>query len=123
MATGTQRLVWQRGLLFEGEDSRHFRLPISGDPEIDGAKPSDLLPLSLAACLAYDVVVVLKKKRQQLDTLTVVVESEHQDLPFEVTGVIERPAADRALELALKNCPVRASLSPDVEVVTSIAVR
>ncbi len=133
MATGTQRLVWQRGLLFEGEDSRHFRLPISGDPEIDGAKPSDLLPLSLAACLAYDVVVVLKKKRQQLDTLTVVVESEQQDLPpgrflrivlaFEVTGVIERPAADRALELALKNCPVRASLSPDVEVVTSIAVR
>jgi putative redox protein len=129
---GTQRLVWQRGLLFEGEDSRGFALAISGDPEIQGAKPSDLLPLSLASCLAYDVVVVLQKKRQELATLAVVIESEQDDVPpfrfvritvrFDVTGIIEKAAADRALELAEKNCPVLASISPAVEVVTSITV-
>jgi len=132
MSTGTQRLVWQRGLLFEGEDSRGFRLTISGDPEIPGAKPSDLLPLALASCLAYDVVVVLGKKRQDLRALHVVLESEQEDDPplrflsmrvrFEVAGVIEKAAADRALELAVKNCPVLASLAPTVDVVTSITV-
>jgi putative redox protein len=132
VATGTQRLVWQRELLFEGEDSRGFRLAISGDPDIEGAKPSDLLPLALASCLAYDVVVVLKKKRQDLHSLVVVLDSEQEEVPpfrfvhiavrFEVTGVIEKAAADRALELAEKNCPVLASIAPIVEVVTSIAV-
>jgi putative redox protein len=132
MPTGIQRLEWRRGLLFEGEDSRGFRFAISGDPELEGAKPSDLLPLSLASCLAYDVVVVLQKKRQELHALVAVLESEQDDAPphrfvritvrFEVTGVIERAAADRALELAEKNCPVLASISPTVDVVTSIVV-
>ncbi|HEY5252638.1 MAG TPA: OsmC family protein [Acidimicrobiales bacterium] len=132
MSTGTERLVWERGLLFQGQDSRGFGLAISGDPEIEGAKPSDLLPLALASCLAYDVVVVLKKKRQELRSLVVVLESVQEDVPplrflrislsFEVSGVIEKAAADRALVLAEKNCPVLASLAPSVEVVTSIAV-
>jgi putative redox protein len=132
VTTGAQRLEWQRGLLFEGEDSRGFQLAISGDPEIVGAKPSDLLPLSLAACLAYDVVVVLQKKRQELRSLVVNVRSEQQEVPpfrfvritvgFEVSGVIESAAADRALELAEKNCPVLASIAATVEVITSIIV-
>jgi putative redox protein len=132
LSTGTQHLVWQRGLLFEGRDSRGFRLPISGDPEIEGAKPSDLLPLSLASCLAYDVVVVLQKKRQELRSLVVDLQSEQDDVPpmrfrrivvaFGVSGVVEKAAADRALELAVKNCPVLASLVPTVDIVTSIAV-
>jgi putative redox protein len=132
VASGIQRLVWRGGLLFEGEDARRFRFPISGDPEIEGAKPSDLLPLALASCLAYDVVVVLRKKRQDLRALMVVVESEQADVPplrflriavrFEVAGVIEPAAADRALELAVKNCPVMASIASDVDVPTSITV-
>ena len=119
--------------MFEGEDSRGFSLAISGDPEIEGAKPSDLLPLALASCLAYDVVVVLKKKRQELKSLVVVLQSAQQDAPplrflrievrFEVTGVIEVAAAERALELAEKNCPVLASLDPSIDIVTSITVR
>ncbi len=132
MTTGRQRLVRRRGLTFEGVDSRGFHLAISGDPEIEGAKPSDLLPLALASCLAYDVVVVLEKKRQELRALVVEIESDQQDaapfrfvriaVRFEVTGVIEKAAAARALELAEKNCPVLASISPLVEVVTSIDV-
>jgi putative redox protein len=132
VSAGTQHLVRRRGLSFEGEDSRGFHLAISGDPEIEGAKPSDLLPLALASCLAYDVVVVLEKKRQELRSVVVDIESEQEDVApfrfvritarFEVSGVIEKAAADRALELAEKNCPVLASLSPDIDVVTSITV-
>ena len=133
MSSGTERLVWHGGQLYRGQDSRGFDLAISGDPAVAGAKPSDLLPLALASCLAYDVVVVLQKKRQELRSLVVTVQSEQEDVPplrflriavsFEVSGVIEQAAAARALELAEKNCPVRASLSPAVDVVTAIAVR
>ena len=61
-----QRLVWRNGLSFDGEDSWGHRLAISGDEAVDGMKPSDLLPLSLVACLSYDVVEVLRKKRPDL---------------------------------------------------------
>ncbi|MGH9017580.1 MAG: OsmC family protein [Acidimicrobiales bacterium] len=132
MSWGTQRLEWRHGLLFEGEDAREFRFPISGDPAEVGAKPSDLLPLALASCLAYDVVVVLGKKRQDLAGLTVTIVSEQQDLAplrftritlrFEARGRVEETAAARALELAEKNCPVLASIDPAVEIVSSIKV-
>jgi putative redox protein len=129
---GAQRLVWRGGVSFEGEDSRGFRFAISGDRDEAGAKPSDLLPLSLAACLAYDVVVVLRKKRQDLRTLQVVVASEQEEEPpqrfarmalrFEVGGEIDPAAARRALEIAEKNCPVLASLASKVRVDTGIEV-
>jgi putative redox protein len=132
MPAGTQRLVWRGGLSFQGEDSRGYRVPISGDPNEEGAKPSDLLPLSLAACLAYDVVVVLRKKRQDLRTLQVVVASEQEEalpqrfvriaLRFEVGGDVEPAAARRALEIAEKDCPVLASIAPSVRVDTAIDV-
>jgi len=128
----SQRLVWRGGLLFEGEDSRGHRVAISGDATREGMKPSDLLPLSLAACLSYDVVEVLRKKRQDLRTLEVTVSSEQDDvapwrfvrlvLRFEVGGVVELKAARRALELAEKNCPVLATVTPAVRVETSIDV-
>jgi uncharacterized OsmC-like protein len=60
------------------------------------------------------------------------VTSEQEDVPplrflritlhFRVSGVIEKPAADRALELAVKNCPVLASLAPTVDIVPSISI-
>jgi hypothetical protein len=85
-------------------------------------KPSDLLPLSLAACLSYDVVEVLRKKRQDLHNMQVTVSSEQQDvapwpflpgaLRFDVGGVVDLAAARRALELAEKNCPVLATIPP-----------
>jgi putative redox protein len=128
----TQRLVWRGGLSFEGEDSGGHRVAISGDSADEGAKPSDLLPLSLAACIAYDVVVVLRKKRQDMHSLDVVVASEQEDvapqrftkitLRFEVGGDVDVVAARRALELAEKNCPVLGSLAPTVAVETSISV-
>lgn len=98
----------------------------------EGAKPSDLLPLSLAACLSYDVVEVLRKKRQGFDTLEVIVSSEQEDVSprrfvriaprFEVGGDVDPGAARRALELAEKNCPVLATVAPTVRVETAIEV-
>ena len=130
--TGSQRLTWHGGLAFEGEDSWGHRIPISGEPSTEGAKASDLLALSLAACLAYDVVVVLEKKRQVVRALEVLLTSEQDDtdpwrfraitVRFLVTGEVDERAAARALELAEKHCPVMASITPAVVVHTSITV-
>ena len=128
----SQRLVWRGGLAFEGEDSWGHGVAISGDRALAGSKPSDLLVLSLAGCLAYDVVEVLRKKRQDMQTLEVVVTSQEAEvspwqfvrltLRFEVGGTVDLAAARRALELAEKNCPVLATITPTVQVETSIAV-
>jgi putative redox protein len=132
MSPGAQRLVWQGGVSFEGEDSWGHHVTISGDRDQAGAKASDLLPLSLAACLAYDVVVVLRKKRQDLQTLQVVVATEQEEaspqrfvriaLRFEVGGDVDPAAARRSLEIAEKHCPVLASIASSVEVETAIEV-
>ena len=127
-----QRLIWRGSLSFEGEDSWGHRVAISADSAEEGTRPSDLLPLSLAACLSYDVVVVLRKKRQDLRAMEVVVDSEQEELApwrfvnislrFELVGDIDPAAAQRSLELARKNCPVLATLAPTVNVVTSIVI-
>jgi putative redox protein len=129
---GAQRLVWQRDLTFEGQDSWGHHVTISGERDQVGAKASDLFPLSLAACLAYDVVVVLRKKRQDLQTLQVVVATEQEEaspqrfvriaLRFEVGGDVDPAAARRSLEIAEKHCPVLASIAPTVRVETAIEV-
>ena len=43
-------------------------------------------------------------------------------LRFTVTGDVDPAAAARSLQLAEKNCPVLAALSPDLPVATAIAV-
>jgi putative redox protein len=127
-----QRLVWRGGLSFEGEDSWGQTVAISGDSAVDGSKPSDLLVLALAACLSYDVVEVLRKKRQDLQALEVVVDCDQEEaspwrfvrmaLRFEVSGAVDAGAARRSLELAEKNCPVLATIAPTVRVETVIEV-
>jgi putative redox protein len=49
--------------------------------EWKAVKPSDLLLLSLASCSAYDVVMILRRQRQQLSDLYVQVDGEQQAEP------------------------------------------
>jgi putative redox protein len=98
---------------------------VGGNVEGPGAKPSDLLPLSLAACTAYDVVEILSKQRQPLRRLEVVVTWEQDPEPpwtfrsihcrFVLTGGVDPRKADRAIELAEeKFCAVAATIRPTV---------
>jgi putative redox protein len=98
---------------------------VGGDRDGAGAKPSDLLPVSLAACTAYDVVEILRKQRQERRGLAVEVTSTQDPDPpwtfraihmaFEFTGTIEERRAERAIDLAeRKYCAVAATLRPVV---------
>ena len=128
-ATGVARRAVLRGRATPGA----IGSPSAATAARDGAKPSDLLALSLAACLSYDVVEVLRKKRQDLHTLEVVVHlgaggrravavRPQSRCASRSVGAVDPAAARRALELAEKNCPVLATIAPTVRVETSIEV-
>jgi putative redox protein len=122
---GEQRLVWS-GEAQEYEGFTTWGSPVAiGEAGGDGAKASDLLPLSLAACTAYDVVVILRKQRQDLRALEVVTTTDQAPEPpwvftrihqhFVLTGVIDEHKAARAIELSeSKYCAVAASLRATV---------
>lgn len=61
---------WEGGWMFGGLDSKLMPVDIDGAQEL-GAKPSDLLPISLAACSASDVVKVLGDGDGELVSLAV----------------------------------------------------
>ena len=85
--------------------------------------PVESVVVSLAACSAMDVVGILEKKRQVIDSYTIEVTAEQRDeypqilTRVEVVHIVEgtvvvEQAVRRAVELsATKYCPVNAMIS------------
>jgi len=106
---------------------------VGGDADGPGAKPSDLLPISLAACTAYDVVVILRKQRQDLRTLEVTVSSTQDPDPpwtframhmrFVLTGAVDERKAAKAVDLAEeKYCATAATLRSVVDLTHEVVI-
>src|SRR5262245_19619305 len=120
-------------LQFVGSASYGDPLLVGGDEEGPGAKPSDLLPLSLAACTAYDVVEILRKQRQDLHQMVVTIRSDQDPDPpwtfraihlrFVLTGTVDAAKAAKAVALAeSKYCATAATLRPVVEITHEVQV-
>jgi putative redox protein len=132
---GSQRLTWTGDRLqFVARAGYGEPFEVGGDREGPGAKPSDLLPLGLAACTAYDVVVILRKQRQHLRGLEVEITSEQDPDPpftfrsihvhFVMRGDVDARKADRAIALAEeKYCSVAATVRPTVALTHSFEIR
>lgn len=107
----------------------------SGSPSIrmdstgqTGPSPVDTLLCALAGCTGVDVVDILAKRRTPVQALSIEVEGERfAGTPGRVTKIhlvyriigagIERPHAERAIELAVtKYCSVRDSLDPNMPI-------
>lgn len=88
----------------------------------------DTLLLACAGCAGADVVSILKKMKQNLETVSIDVTGERRtDHPKRYTALkyrfqfvgdgIERPKAERAVTLSLeKYCSVLHSLNPHIQV-------
>ena len=83
--------------------------------------PMEMLLMALGACTAVDVVSILQKKRQKLESLEVVCSGERAPDPpkvwtkleivFRLRGQLEEAAVKRAIELSEgKYCSVSAML-------------
>ena len=122
---------WVRAEMFAGRDSYGNSLVIGSTPgdavQFKGAKPSDLLLLSLLACSAYDVVKIIEKQRHRLHSLRVTATSKQQNRPpyaFEKIHVhyhvvahgLKKEQLQRAIELSeTKYCSVYNTLKHGVE--------
>lgn len=122
-------LEWKGELLFHGGvDGRE--LTLDGGRKA-GCSPMEALMLSLAGCMAIDVVHILGRMRAEPKSVRVQVEGERAAtepkrftrlrLRFEVAGEKINPVeVERALSLSReKYCSVYHSLRDDIEVDTS----
>jgi putative redox protein len=128
------RLVWTGDRIqFVGTTGYGEPILVGGDVEGPGAKPSDLLPLSLAACTAYDVVEILRKQRQDLLGLEVVATSVQDPDPpwtfrsihlrFQLTGAVDASKAAKAVEIAeTRYCAVAATIRSVVRLTHEVRI-
>ncbi len=124
----TISLTWDHALEFTGEAGKH-------EVGMDGASytapsPMQMLALSLAGCMAIDVVHILTKGRHTITSLTASFTGERSqdephrfvkiDLKFALTSTASADQVQRALDLSrTKYCSVWNSLSQDIEFTTS----
>lgn len=100
------------GLRFEATTGSGHRLVLDDRSGGTGPSPSELVPVSVAACTAMDVISILRKKRQEITRYAVEVTGDQREdanpaifTRVDLLHVVEGPAVDveavrRAIELS-----------------------
>lgn len=86
---------WEEDVRFKGKTASGFEVMIDGEQK-QGARPLELMLLSIAGCSSYDVIGILKKARQEVVNCVADVVAERADavpavftkihIKFTVTG-------------------------------------
>jgi putative redox protein len=95
---------------------------LSGGGQGYGVSPMQSLLMALGGCSGIDVVSILKKQRQDLETLTIRIQGVREQgkepalwkqahMEFFITGVVEMAKAEHAAKLSIeKYCSVAETL-------------
>lgn len=131
------KVTFKDGMAFEAElDGFHF--DIDADAQFGGRglgpKPKGLLLTSLVGCTGMDVVAILRKMRLEPTRCDVTADADLTDdhpkrfnqirVRYEIEGADMPPKkVARAVHLSEdRYCGVRASLAPEIEVVSEIVL-
>lgn len=118
----TARIQWVGKEQFLAFTPSGHAVPFDSDRQSNAAPgPMEMLLAALGSCTATDVVVILAKKRQKLDSLEVVVSGERAAEPptvwmkleivYKLRGHLDEKAVRDAIELSEnKYCSVAAML-------------
>ena len=120
MKTFVARVEWKEAMRFEARGNAGHTITVDGDSEA-GNSPMDLVLIALCGCTAYDVVSILRKKRQPFQAVEVSAQAEKAvepprvytsiQLTYRVTGDVSRKAVEDAVRLSEeKYCSVAAML-------------
>ena len=113
---------------FAGTSPSGHAVAVDSDRQTNSAPgPMELVLIALGACTATDVVAVLKKKRQKLESLEVVCSGERAAHPptvwttleivYRLRGDLDDAAVKRAIELSEdKYCSVAAMLKKTAKI-------
>lgn len=99
-----------------------------------GARPMELLLMGLGGCTAIDVILILKKQRQNIEDFQIRVQGDrekiegtektpfrHINIQFELKGEIDGNKALRAIQLSMdKYCSATAQLEPSSKITHSL---
>jgi putative redox protein len=87
-----------------------------------GVRPMQMLIMGLGGCSAIDIVLILKKQKQQVDGFEITIDAERETgkepalwenivLHFKLKGKIDKDKAERAVSLSVeKYCSVAKTL-------------
>ncbi|VAX09266.1 Protein YhfA [hydrothermal vent metagenome] len=77
------RVKWVEDATFLGESGSGHMLVMDGPPDHGGrnlgVRPMEMLLLGMGGCTAFDVMMILKKSRQQVDDCEIVLCAERAD--------------------------------------------
>jgi len=126
------KVTYVDGLQFVGECASGHAIVMDGDREVGGRntgpRPTELLLIGLGGCSGMDIVSILKKKKQEVKGVEIVVKGEKAEnypkkftdisIEFTVRGKsISDEAVKRAVELSMeKYCSVKATLEGSAKV-------
>jgi len=124
------RATWIENFRFEAEATSHHAVVMDGDKHL-ASSPMELVLMALCGCTGYDVVSILKKKREPLAGLEIRAEAERAETPptvytsihltYRFRGEISQKAAEDAVQLSKeKYCSVSAMLSKTAKITTAI---
>ncbi len=133
------RIKWVEDVMFVGESGSGHSVVIDGPPEYGGRnlgiRPMELLLQGLGGCTAFDVMLILKKSRQQVSDCVVEIEAERAEtepkvftrihVHFIVTGHgLKENVVKRAVQLsAEKYCSASIMLGKTAEISHDFEVR
>jgi putative redox protein len=131
-------IKWMDNVQFVAEVGSGHAMVIDGAPEYGGrntgARPMELVLAGAASCTAFDVVLMLKKARQNFTAFSVEADAERASedpkvftaikLTFRVTGpAIDAKVVERSVKLSKeKYCSATAMLGHTAEITTEIVI-
>ncbi|PXW97115.1 putative redox protein [Sphaerotilus hippei] len=127
------------GMAFSAETGSGHLITMDGAPEGGGRnlapRPMETLLAGAGACTAYDVVLILKRGRHQIEGCQVQVKADRAEtepkvftrivMHFVVTGrALPQAAVQRAVQMSYdKYCSATAMLAKTAEIVLEVEVR
>ena len=125
-------IKWQGGVSFSGESESGHSVLMDGAPEAGGKnlgpRPMEMILMGVGGCTTFDVVMILKKGRQDISDCVVEIEAvranmdpkvfTHIHLHFILTGKnLNRAQVERAINLsAEKYCSASIMLKNTVKI-------
>ncbi len=126
------RITWKGNVSFLAESGSGHSVQMDGAQEAGGQnlgpRPMEMLLMGLGGCTAFDVVLILKKSRQDISDCVVEIEAEralvdpkvftHIHLHFIITGSnVSSQHVERAIQLSSeKYCSASIMLRNTVEI-------
>lgn len=117
---------------FEASGSTGVPVNIDAAPAIGGhnkgARPMELLLMGLGGCSGIDVINILKKQKQQIDSFKIIIDAEREkektpsifesiNVHFLLSGDLDENKVKRAVELSMdKYCSAAAVIGKTVDI-------